>query len=253
MYINLSPFFTQGQNQGDELIPSKVALFTNIYFKRYEVVSEELGKRFIYDFYEKDKLSGEDLNKILLYWLRGHDLGHFFGRDVLGKNLKDKLSTTKEDNRRVYYLLNELKADIISLYILKNRLKELLGDIELKYVYMVYISELLRYMRRGHLLHYPDGGSAYLAYKYFLKSGALKLSYENMLELNTAQLSSDIDKLSEELIELFEEGSSVTAVSFVKDLLKFQDIITKDLPEEIEFLHDPEIPYNINITNNPAI
>ena len=252
VYKPISLFYT-GTKSRDKLIPSKVASFTNIYFKRYEVVSEKLGGRFIYDFYGKDKISREDLNKILLYWLRGHDLGHFFGRDVLGKNLKDRLSTTKEDNRRVYYLLNELKADIISLYILKNRLKELLGDIELKYVYMVYISELLRYMRRGHLLHYADGGSAYLAYKYFLKSGALKLSYENMLELNTEQLSSDIDKLCEELIELFEEGSSVSAVAFVKDLLKFQDIITKDLPEEIEFLHDPEIPYNINISNHPAI
>ena len=236
------------------MLPWKITgEFTNIYFKRYEVVSEELGRRFIYDFYEENKHSRQDLNKILLYWLRGHDLGHFFGRDVLGKNLKDRLSTTKEDNRRVYYLLNELKADIISLYILKNRLKDLLGDIDVNTVYQVYVSELLRYMRRGHLLHYADGGSAYLAYKYFLSSGALKLSYENMLEINTDQMSKDIDNLCEELIELFEEGSSVTAVNFVKDYLKFQDIITKDLPEEIEFLHDSSIPYNINIKNKPSI
>ncbi len=252
VYKPISLFYS-GTKSRDESIPSKVALFTNIYFKRHEVVTEELGRRFIYDFYDKDKLSQEDKNKILLYWLRGHDLGHFFGRDVLGKNLKDVMSTTKEENRRVYYLLNELKADIVSLYILKNRLKELLGDIDIKNVYMVYISELLRYMRRGHLLHYADGGSAYLAYKYFLKSGALKLSYDNMLELNHEQLSIDIDKLCEELIELFEEGSSVSAVSFVKELIKFQDIITKDLPEEIEFLHDTSIPYNININNKPSI
>ena len=252
VYKPISLFYT-GTKSREESIPSKVALFTNIYFKRYEVVSEELGRRFIYDFYEENKHSRQDLNKILLYWLRGHDLGHFFGRDVLGKNLKDRLSTTKEDNRRVYYLLNELKADIISLYILKNRLKDLLGDIDVNTVYQVYVSELLRYMRRGHLLHYADGGSAYLAYKYFLSSGALKLSYENMLEINTDQMSKDIDNLCEELIELFEEGSSVTAVNFVKDYLKFQDIITKDLPEEIEFLHDSSIPYNINIKNKPSI
>lgn len=252
VYKPISLFYS-GTKSRDESIPSKVALFTNIYFKRHEVVTEELGRRFIYDFYDKDNLSQKDKNKILLYWLRGHDLGHFFGRDVLGKNLKDVMSTTKEENRRVYYLLNELKADIVSLYILKNRLKELFGDIDIKNVYMVYISELLRYMRRGHLLHYADGGSAYLAYKYFLKSGALKLSYENMLELNTEQFSTDIDKLCEELIELFEEGSSVSAVEFVKNYLKFQDIITKDLPEEIEYLHDSEIPYNINIKNKPSI
>jgi len=252
VYKPISLFYT-GTKSRELHIPSKVALFTNIYFKRYELVSEELGRRFIYDFYENDKLSREDINKILVYWLRGHDLGHFFGRDVLGTNLKDKMSKSKEDNRRVYYLLNELKSDIISLYIFKNRLKDLLGDFDLRNVYLVFISELLRYMRRGHLLHYADGGSAYLAYKYFIKSGALKINYNNMHELNHEQLSIDIDNLCEELIDLFEEGSGVRAVAFVKNLIKFENILTKNLSEDLEFLVDSSIPYNIDIKNNPNI
>lgn len=252
VYKPISLFYT-GTKSRELNIPPKVAFFTNIYFKRYEIVSGELGKRFIYDYDEVDKLSPENINKILAFWLRGHDLGHFFGRDVLGTNLKDKLSTSKEDNRRVYYILQELKADIISLYILKNRLKDLPGDFDLRNVYMVYISEMFRYMRRGHLLHYADGGSAYLAYKYFLKSGALKISYDNMHEVNTEQFSADIDILCEELITLFEEGSSVRAVEFFKNLIKFQDIITKELSEDLEFLEDSSIPYNINIQNNPKI
>lgn len=252
VYKPISLFYT-GTKSRELNIPSKVAFFTNIYYKRYEIVSGELGKRFIYDYDEVDKLSLEDINKILTYWLRGHDLGHFFGRDVLGANLKDKLSTSKEDNRRVYYILQELKADIISLYILKNRFKELPGNFELKNIYMVYVCEMFRYMRRGNLLHYADGGSAYLAYKYFLKSGALTISYDNMHQVNTEQFSTDIDKLCEELIILFEEGSSVRAVEFVKDLINFQDIISKDLSEDLLFLEDSSIPYNINIKNNPTI
>ena len=252
VYKPISLFYT-GTKSREENIPTKVALFTNIYFKRYEVVSEELGKRFIYDFYENGDLSREDINKILIFWLRGHDLGHFFGRDVLGANLKDKLSKSKEDNRRVYYLLHELKSDIISLYIFKNSLKDLLGDFDIRNVYLVFISELLRYIRRGHLLHYSDGGSAYIAYNYFIKSGALKLSYNNMLELNHEQMSIDIDNLSEELIDIFEEGNSIRAVAFVKDLIKFENIITKDLSEDIEFLSDKDIPYTIDIKNNPPI
>jgi len=252
VYKPISLFYT-GTKSREEHIPTKAALFTNIYFKRYEVVSEELGKRFIYDFYENGDLSREDINKTLVYWLRGHDLGHFFGRDVLGANLKDKLSKSKEDNRRVYYLLHELKSDIISLYIFKNRLKDLLGDIDIRNVYLVFISELLRYIRRGHLLHYADGGSAYIAYNYFIKSGALKLNYNNMLELNHEQMSIDIDNLCEELIDIFEEGNSIRAVAFVKDLIKFENIITKDLSEDIEFLSEKEIPYTIDIKNNPPI
>lgn len=252
VYKPISLFYTGTKSRELHILP-KVVLFTNIYFKRYELVSEELGRRFIYDYYENEKLPREDINKILVYWLRGHDLGHFFGRDVLGTNLKDKLSKSKEDNRRVYYLLNELKSDIISLYIFKNRLKDLLGDIDLRNVYLVFISELLRYMRRGHLLHYADGGSAYLAYKYFIKSGALKISYNNMHEVNHEQLSIDIDNLCEELIDLFEEGSAVRAVAFVKSLIKFENILTKDLSEDLEFLIDSSIPYNIDIKNNPNI
>ena len=74
-----------------------------------------------------------------------------------------------------------------------------------------------------------------------------------MIELNHEQLSRDIDTLCEELVNLFEAGSSVTAVEFVKKYLDFQDIITKDLPEEIEFLNDKEIPYNININNKQPL
>lgn len=252
IYKPISLFYT-GTKSRELPVQSKVALFTNIYTKRYEHVSEQLGRNFIYDFYSSDDVSREEINKILVYWLRGHDLGHFFGRDVLGKNLKDILSKTKEDNRRVYYLLHELKSDIISLYIFKNRLNKLLGDVDLKNVYLVFISELFRYIRRGHLLHYADGGSAYLAYKYFLKSGAIKQNYNNKIDLVPEKLSADIDTLCEELIDIFEEGSSVRAVEFVKNLVKFEDIITKDLPEDLEFLEDRSIPYSINIQNNPSI
>ena len=80
------------------------------------------------------------------------------------------MRTNMEDNRRIYYILHRIKkSDIVSLYIFKNRLNELFGDFDIKNVYLVFISEIFRYMRRGDLLHYADGGSAYLAYKYFIK------------------------------------------------------------------------------------
>ena len=74
-----------------------------------------------------------------------------------------------------------------------------------------------------------------------------------MHEVNHEQLSIDIDNLCEELIDLFEEGSGVRAVAFVKNLIKFENILTKDLSEDLEFLIDSSIPYNIDIKNNPNI
>ena len=251
IYKPISLFYT-GTKSREAPIQSKVAFFTNIYFRRYEEISELLGKNFIYDFYD-ESVSRDDINKILMYWLRGHDLGHFFGRDVLGKNLKDKLSTSKEDNRRVYYILHELKSDMVSLYILKNKVNELFDGFGIEKVYQVFISELFRYMRRGHMLHYSDGGSAYLAYKYFMNSGALKINYNNKHDINTEQLSSDIDALCEQLVDIFEKGNSSTAVEFVRNLASFENLITKELPEDLEFLEDRSLPYSINISNNPSI
>jgi len=245
----ISLFYT-GTKSRQIPVPSKVAIFTNIYFKRFELISEELGRKFIYDFYDTDDVSREDINKTLIYWLRGHDLGHFFGQDILGKNMKDILSKSMEDNRRIYYILHELKSDIISLYIFKYKLNELFKDFEIQNVYLVFISELLRYLRRGSFLHYADGGSAYLAYKYFIQSGAIKVNRQYMHDIDYELLSNDIEMLCEELISLFEEGSSLKAVDFVNKLVEFESLTSKELPEELEFLNDFSIPFNITIQKN---
>ena len=107
-YKPISIFYTGKKSKLTPAQP-KVALFTNIYFKRYEIISERLGVRYIRDFYNVENIKRDIINKILLYWLRGHDIGHFFGADNLGDKMKD--------NRRVYYVLHELKSDVISLYI----------------------------------------------------------------------------------------------------------------------------------------
>ena len=232
---------------------SKVALFTNIYFKRFELISELLGRKYIDNFFDENGLSREDINKTLIYWLRGHDIGHFFGRDKLGKNMKDIMKKNMEDNRRIYYILHELKSDIISLLIFKSRLKELYRDFELKNVYLIFISELFRYMRRGNLLHYADGGSAYLTYKYLIDSGAITVNKKYIHEIDFEKISNDIEKLCEKLIILFDEGNSLKAVEFVKNLADMENLTSERLPEDLEFLNDNSIPVNLNIQSSVNI
>jgi len=108
-------------------------------------------------------------------------------------------------------------------------------------------------MRRGNLLHHADGGSAYLAYKYFIQSGAIKVNRQYMHDIDFKLLSNDIEMLCEELILLFEEGSSLKAVDFVNKLAAFESLTSKELPEELEFLNDFSIPFNIDIQHNTSI
>ncbi|MGI9535005.1 MAG: hypothetical protein ACR2NW_08630 [Thermodesulfobacteriota bacterium] len=251
-YKPISLFYT-GTKSKQIPAQSKVALFTNIYFKRFELISEQLGRKFINDFYDNENVSREDINKTLIYWLRGHDLGHFFGQDKLGENMKDVMNINMQDNRRIYYILNELKSDIISLYIFKSRLNELLGNFDIKYVFQVFISELFRYMRRGSFLHYADGGSAYLAYKYFIKSGAVTVNKHYIHDIDYEKMSNDIEKLCKKLIALFKNGNNLKVLAFINKLADFENLTSKELPEELEFLDDFSIPLNISINNEPGI
>ena len=239
-YKPISVFYTGKQSKLSPAQP-KVALFTNIYYKRYEVISERLGSKFIENFYNTENTKREVLNRILLFWLRGHDLGHFFGADNLGDNMRE--------SKRVYYILHELKSDIVSLYILKTSYKKLFNKADIKSIYMVFLSEVFRYMRRGSFIKYADGGSAYLAYKYFLDSGSIKLERGKIHFVNVEMLSNDIDMLCEELIGIFEKGDAERALRFSNRWGNLEELNDKILPTELDFLNDYSIPFNLNIEN----
>ena len=48
------------------------------------------------------------------------------------------------------------------------------------------------------------------------------------------------------MIVLFDEGNSLKAVDFVNKLADFKNLTSKELPEDLEFLNDYSIPFNIN-------
>ena len=157
------------------------------------------------------------------------------------------------NHHEVVCVLHELKSDVISLYIFKIRLNELIENFDIKNVYQIFLSELFRYMRRGSLLHYADGGSAYLAYKYFINSEAITVDRKFIHYIDYEKLSHDIDILCEELLNIFDEGNQLIATEFVDKLVEFESLTSKELPKELEFLNDYSIPFNITIQNNPSI
>jgi len=243
-YKPISIFYTGSKSKLSPAQP-KVALFTNIYFKRYEIISEKLGSSYINNFYSVENINRGVINKILLFWLRGHDIGHFFGVDKLGDKMKE--------NKRIYYILHELKSDIISLYILRKSLRELLGSTDIKLIYYVFLSEVFRYMRRGGYIKYADGGSAYLAYRYFIDSGSVEIKRNNVHNVNEEILSNDIDTLCEYLINIFSEGDIQSALEFSSRWGNLDKLDSETLPADLDFLNNYSIPFNINIQNSMNI
>lgn len=226
--------FYSGKSSEELSALSKVLVFTNIYFSRFQVISRQLGMRFIVGFNEIETVNAAVINKILLFWLRGHDLGHFFGEDTLGDSMKK--------NRKLYYILHEFKSDIVALYILKECCFELFGVGKKRIIYLVFLSEMLRYIRRGSFTLFADSGAALLTYYYFKSKGVINYDDKKcFLKVDFDKFDLEIDILSQFLFEIFNEGKFDKALEFSEKINEAEKL------EEISMLKDASIPYYLNV------
>lgn len=228
--------FYSGDRSGDLPSLSRVMLFTNLYFARFDLITSQLGLKYIRDFVHLSEIPPSSINSIILYWLRGHDLGHSVGSDNLGNNMKDQ--------RFVYYSLHELKSDVISLYFLT---RFGLPDADLQTlsnntIFKVFTAEALRYIRRGNPDHIPDTSSAYLALNYLLKHGALQFEKsKGRFSINSGKFCDSLEELCVHLTEIFRSGDSLDANSF------YQKFITPDCGIIPEIVKDSGVPYYIDL------
>jgi len=175
----------------------------------------------------------------LILWLRGHDLGHFFGED----KLRGKLSEMDKN----YLILHELKSDLISLYNMRFLREDLLKGGLMDKAYVISISEMLRYIRRGNFYLYPDSASAYLTYRYLRESGSLVLDSKiKGIKIDFMKLERDIEDFTMMLLKLFRDGDVTKSVEFVNRWGDIRELAIKKLPVELEFLEDRDIPYYLD-------
>ncbi len=217
-------FFSGGARENVSSL-SNMTVFINLYQSRFKAITEKIAERYISG--ASDLLGGltkGDTARLLLTWLRGHDVGHFFGADNLGS----VMSEFDMD----YMILHELKSDFISLYNLRYLDRALLNGCTLEQAYMVAISEMLRYIRRGGIYKHPDSGSAYLTYCVLKDAGAITF------DETTKMLSYDIglfEKAAKEctatLLELFSMGSASAARAYVNSWGELADSDERGIPK----------------------
>lgn len=224
---------------------SNMTVFLNLYTSRFRAITMEVAKRYLLEAQFLEDLDEAEISKLLLIWLRGHDVGHFIGEDRLG----EEMSEFDPD----YMILHELKSDMIALYSFRMFALDLLGNGLLEKIYYLSIAEMLRYIRRGNILSHPDSASAYLAWRYFENHRAIKLyKRDNKYCIDLALLEEAVKNFTEELINIFKEGNVDSARKLVKrfgslDDTNENDPSPKDCSEDLrQVINDTEIAHFID-------
>lgn len=224
---------------------SNMTVFLNLYTARFRALTVELAKRYIVDGIFLADLSDSDISKLLLIWLRGHDIGHFIGEDKLGESMSE-FDTD-------YMILHELKSDLIALYSFKLYSENLLTNGLLEKIYYLSVSEMLRYIRRGNVLKHPDSASAYFAWCYFEHLGALKYdTRKDAFNINIDVLENSVNDLTNELLEIFKTGDTERARQLVRRFGSMEtsnenDLSPRDCSENLRrVINDADIAFYID-------
>ncbi|MEM7007965.1 MAG: hypothetical protein AAF462_02405 [Thermodesulfobacteriota bacterium] len=183
---------------------SNMTVFINLYSERFKAITMQIVKKYVQGAELLDELSDSEISDLLLVWLRGHDVGHFIGEDKLGQKM------TEFD--RDYMILHELKSDLIALYSFRLYRNDLLDKGLLEKIYFLTVAEMLRYIRRGDITNHPDSASAYIAWRYFEDSGAIKYNANSnkfLIDINILEQS--LSKITHELLSIFASGDEVAA------------------------------------------
>ena len=217
---------------------SMMTVFINVYVCRFEVISKEIARNYIESYSIIENLDYETIARLLLLWLRGHDIGHFYGVDSLEKKMFEL--------DKIYLILHELKSDAMALYNLRHLTDDLLKDDLLAKAYMVAISEMFRYIRRGKFYNYADSASAFLAYMYFKENGSVEFEKETKkFKINFDKLENDIENLNTNLLQIFAEGDIKEATALVNRWGNIKELGQYSLPDEVGVLEDSDIPHYI--------
>jgi len=240
-------FYSGGEKENLSAL-SHMTVFINLYVARYKAVTERIAHKYMEDYSLVECLTDDEIAKILLIWLRGHDVGHFTGPD----NLSSGMSEFDMD----YMILHELKADMTALYSMRCLSEELLAGDGLRKAYTLSIAEMFRYIRRGGFYTHPDTGSALLAFFYFLESGAISLDRNSgKFVIDFDRLELVVEDITKELLKIFTDGNVKKAKEFTAQWGDTASMESGGLTPELRAVYQDNliprlIEYNFITTEN---
>jgi hypothetical protein len=167
----------------------KTIVFRNAYRDRFTVISQPLGEA-IFDGPARDP--DMPVERALLAWFRGHDIGHT--ATLPSTDYSWRLDLGHEP----FMMMQEAVSDVYGLLLtLTPTWLSLTGLSEVD-VAEVFLAELLHYLRRGPWL-YGDAGAAYLELSYLLANGFMEMQPDGRVGWEMEKLHEGMRSLAREM------------------------------------------------------
>ena len=204
------------EDQGVKYSPVKRTLvFANTYRNLYEKIA--LQQAPLFGWKPSDLPAASDLQRYLITWFRGHDLGHSI---VLQETSFGQLS---KHDRWGSMVVQEALADVFGFQLSLDA--SIADSLHLQPAKMVrlYTLELLRYLRRGPR-QFPDAGSAYIQLRMLHDAGAITRTGDQAWSVDTDLFIKAMGSISQALIN----------ASLTGELSRFESFIGQYSPHRLE-------------------
>ncbi len=163
------------------------------------------------------------------YYTLWHEIGHYLGvdRDKEGRELDSVLLDASS-------LLEEMKADLVSLYVAKNlRERGYYDEQKLRAVYAAGIARVLQVVRPRRVQPYPT--MQLMQWNYFMEKGLLSFDRQKIvLRVNGERFHDTVAALLREVLAIQYAGDKATAEQFIQKYSQWDKNIHEAIAEKIK-------------------
>ncbi len=186
----------------------KTIVFRNAYRDRFTVISQPLGEAV---FSGPERNPRAPVERALLGWFRGHDIGHT--ATLPSTDYGWRLDLGHES----FMMMQEAVSDVYGLLLTLTPTWRSLIELEPADIADVFLAELLHYLRRGPWL-YGDAGAAYVELGYLLANDFMDLLPDGRVSWEVERLHEGMRSLAREMAAaVLEPTDALPCKRFVAD------------------------------------
>jgi len=186
----------------------KTIVFRNAYRDRFNVISRPLGEAV---FSGPERNPEAPVERALLGWFRGHDIGHT--ATLPTTDYRWRLDLGHES----FMMMQEAVSDVYGLLLTLTPTWLSLIGLEPADIAGVFLAELLHYLRRGPWL-YGDAGAAYVELGYLLANDFMERQPDGRVRWEMERLHEGMRSLAREMAAaVLEPTDAVPCKRFVAD------------------------------------
>ncbi len=180
------------EDQGVKYSPVKrTIVFANTYRSLFERIAVQQAP--LFNWQAADLPAGYELDRYLIIWFRGHDLGHSI---VLDSTCFGQLS---KHDRWGSMVIQEALADVFGFLLSVDQAIANTVQLQPAQMVRVYTLELLRYLRRG-ARQFPDAGSAYIQLRLLQDLGVIDCTNPMAWSVDTERFIGAMRSIAQDLI-----------------------------------------------------